>query len=84
MTIAYTRHALARMAERGISREEVEETLKNPVRQVPADRGRTESQGFIEREGKRQLLRVLSEGLLVVLVITVVATSRFEKYGVSP
>ena len=53
------------------------------VRQVPADRGRTESQGFIEREGKRQLLRVLSEGLLVVLVINVVATSRFEKYGVA-
>ena len=37
----------------------------------------------IEREGKKQLLRVLSEGQLVVLVITVVATSRFEKYGVS-
>ncbi len=71
------------MAERGISRKEVEETLMNPIRQVPADHGRTESQGFIERAGKRQLLRVLSEGQLVVLVITVVATSKFEKYGVS-
>ena len=55
----------------------------NPIRQVAADHGRTESQGFIERAGKRQLLRVLSEGQLVVLVITVVATSKFEKYGVS-
>jgi hypothetical protein len=71
------------MAERGISRKEVEETLMNPIRQVAADHGRTESQGFIERAGKRQLLRVLSEGQLVVLVITVVATSKFEKYGVS-
>jgi hypothetical protein len=83
MTINYTRHALARMAERGISRKEVEETLTNPIRQCPADHGRTESQGFIERAGKRQLLRVLSEGQLVVLVINVVATSKFEKYGVS-
>ena len=55
----------------------------NPIRQVATDHGRTESQGFIERAGKRQLLRVLSEGQLVVLVITVVATSKFEKYGVS-
>jgi len=71
------------MAERGISRKEVEETLLNPIRKVPADHGRTESQGFIERAGKKQLLRVLSEGQSVVLVITVVATSKFEKYGVS-
>lgn len=84
MTISYTKHALARMAERGISEEEVEATLANPVRRVDANRGRTESQGFIERAGKKQLLRVLSEGQVVVLVITVVATSKFEKYGVSP
>ena len=71
------------MADRGISRKEVEETLNNPLRQVPADRGRIESQGFIERAGKKQLLRVISEGQVVVLVITVVATSKFEKYGVS-
>jgi len=84
MTISYTKHALARMAERGISKEEVEATLANPVRRVDANRGRTESQGFIERAGNKQLLRVLSEGQVVVLVITVMATSKFEKYGVSP
>ena len=84
MTVSYTKHALTRMAERGISKEEVEATLANPVRRVDANRGRTESQGFIERAGKKQLLRVLSEGQVVVLVITVMATSKFEKYGVSP
>ena len=84
MTISYTKHALARMAERGISKEEVEATLANPVRRVDANRGRTESQGFIERAGKKHLLRVLSEGQVVVLVITVMATSKFEKYGLSP
>jgi hypothetical protein len=84
MTITYTKHALARMAERGISQLEVEATLKNPIRQIPADHGRTESQGFIERSGNKLLLRVISEGDLVVLVVTVMATSKFEKYGVSP
>jgi Domain of unknown function (DUF4258) len=84
MTIRYTKHALARMAERGISQEEVEVTVKNPIRQIPADHGRIESQGFIERSGSKQLLRVISEGDVVVLVVTVVATSKFEKYGVSP
>ncbi len=84
MTVTYTKHALARMAERGISQLEVEATLKNPNRQISADHGRIESQGFIERSGSKLLLRVISEGDLVVLVVTVMATSKFEKYGVSP
>ena len=83
MTITYTQHALARMAERGIGQQEVEATLKNPFRQIPVDHGRIESQGFIERSGNRQLLRVISEGHVVVLVVTVIATSKFQKYGVS-
>jgi primosomal protein N' len=83
MTITYTQHALARMAERGIGQQEVEATLKNPFRQIPVDHGRIESQGFIERSGNKQLLRVISEGHVVVLVVTVIATSKFQKYGVS-
>ena len=71
------------MAERGISQQAVEVTLKNPIRQIPADPRRIESQGFIERSANKQLLRVISEGDIVVLVITVMATSKFEKYGVS-
>jgi hypothetical protein len=58
--------------------------LKNPTRQIPADHGRIESQGFIERFGNKQLLRVISQGDVVVLVVTVMATSKFQKYGVSP
>jgi hypothetical protein len=72
------------MAERGIDQQEVEATLKNPIRQISVDHGRIESQGLIERSGKKLLLRVISEGCLVVLVVTVMATSKFEKYGVSP
>jgi hypothetical protein len=84
MQITYTQHALSRMAERGISREEVEATLAHPLRTVEAQNGRTESQGWVNRAGKRQLLRVVTEGAVVVLVITVMATSKFEKYGVQP
>ena len=39
---------------------------------------------LVKRSGKKQLLRVISEGEVVVLVVTVMATSKFEKYGVSP
>jgi len=65
MTITYTQHALARMAELGIDQQEVEATLKNPIRQIPVDHGRIESQGLIERSGKKLLLRVISEGRLL-------------------
>ena len=81
--ITYTQHAEIRMIERGISKAEVEATLANPIRTVAAQNGQIESQGWLERAGKRQLLRILTEGELVVLVITVMATSKFEKYGVS-
>jgi len=84
MQISYTQHALARMMERGISQAEVESTLADPVQTMSAQNGRIESQGWIERAGQRQLLRVLTEGDLVVLVITVMATTKFEKYGVAP
>jgi Domain of unknown function (DUF4258) len=40
MTITYTQHALARMAERGIGQQEVEATLKYPIRLIPAEHGR--------------------------------------------
>ncbi len=84
METTFTQHALARMAERGISQAEVLATLAQPIRTVDADNGRKEAQGWIERSGKRQLLRVIYEGNVVVMVVTVMATSKFEKYGVQP
>ena len=46
-----------------------------PVRKVPANNDLLEAQGWIDRAGKRLLLRVIYRGAVVVSVITVVATS---------
>jgi hypothetical protein len=83
MTVNFTQHALARMNERSISREEVIETLARPLNTVPALGARKEAQGWIERSSVRMLLRVIYEGDTVLTVITVMATSKFAKYGVN-
>jgi len=82
MQVTFTQHALARMVERGISRAEVLATLAQPLRTIDAQNDRLEAQGWLDRAGKRQLLRVLYDGDVVLMVITVMATSKFEKYGV--
>lgn len=84
MKVEFTQHALTRMVDRGISREEVLATLANPLRTVNAQNGRFEVQGWIDRSQKRLLLRVICEGAVVITVVTVMATSKFEKYGVTP
>jgi hypothetical protein len=84
MQVEFTQHALTRMAERGIERGEVLKTLANPLRVIDAANDRFEAQGWIERAEKRLLLRVICEHGVVVTVVTVMATSKFEKYGVAP
>ncbi len=84
MQVTFTQHALARMADRGISRAEVLATLEHPLRTIDVQNGRQEAQGWIERMGRRQLLRVIYENGVVVMVVTVMATSKIEKYGVQP
>ena len=84
MQIEFTQHALTRMAERGVSHDEVLNTLAHPLRTVTAENNRFEAQGWIERTNKRMLLRVICENGVVVTVVTVMATSKFEKYGVLP
>lgn len=83
-SITDTQHAEKHMLERGISKAEAVQTIAAPLRKILAQNGREEFQGRVERAGKQQLLRVLVEGNLVILVVTVMATSKFEKYGVSP
>jgi hypothetical protein len=84
MRIEFTQHTLARMVERGISHDEVPSTLLHPLRSVNAQNERFETQGWIERAQKRMLLRVICDKGVVVTVVTVMATSKFDKYGVTP
>lgn len=83
MLLRYTDHALARMADRGVSRAQVESVVGHPWRTLPAQQGREERQGLFERDGRPMLLRVILEQGEVVSVITVIATSRLSKYGVN-
>lgn len=84
MQVEFTQHALTRMRERSITRDEVLNTLTHPLRTIQAENDRLEAQGWIDRASKRMLLRVICEHGVVVTVVTVMATSKFEKYGVVP
>jgi hypothetical protein len=81
--IQFTAHALARMSERGVSREQVLAVVTTPLRVLPAKGEREEIQGLIERVGRPMLLRVVLERGVVVTIITVIATSKINKYGAS-
>lgn len=82
MLIDYTAHALARMTERGVSRDEVVQVIAKPLRTVEAAQGRVEFQGMLERATRPMLLRVIAErGDDALTVITVIATSKLGKYG---
>jgi hypothetical protein len=78
MQVEFTQHALARMAERGISRDEVLSTLDHPLRTVNVENSRFEAQGWVERSQKRMLLRVIYEDGLVVTVVTLMATASLK------
>ena len=83
-TIEFTSHALMRMAERGVTKAQVIEVLLHPREKVMANENRFEARGLLKRDGKTVLLRVIFERGAVTTVITVVATSKLAKYGVTP
>lgn len=53
MQIVFTQHALARMTERGVSRDEVLATIAHPIRSLNVENDRWEAQGWVERGAKR-------------------------------
>jgi hypothetical protein len=58
-------------------------TLDHKLRTVNAQNSRFEAQGWIERSQRRLLLRVIFENGVVITVVTVMVTSKLEKYGVT-
>ena len=82
--VHFTQHALARMAERKVTKDEVIGVLTNPREVVTANEERFEARGLIQRDARMMLLRVIYEHGEIVSVIIVVATSKLTKYGVTP
>ena len=78
MAFRFSRHALDRIAERGIPKEWIDTLLRSPGQSVPGYLGREVRQMRIEQDGKPMLLRVVTEGEVVV---TALLTSKLEKYG---
>jgi Domain of unknown function (DUF4258) len=82
--INFTQHALTRMAERHITKDEVIEVLLHPRELVEASEDRFEARGLIDRGDRKMLLRVIYAHGAILTAITVVATSQLAKYGVKP
>jgi hypothetical protein len=73
MATAYTEHAKTRMKTRGITRTEVEETLKKPTFTVPSRLGRLIS---IKKYGDKYLKVICENSNDKITVVTVYWTRR--------
>jgi hypothetical protein len=77
MNIRFTRHALDRMKERFVSRTQVNDALHSPDK---LDQNR---ECFVAKKisaGQRLLLVFFKKELDIVIVITVIETSKLNKY----
>lgn len=83
MIIKYTKHAMARMRERSISKEAIERAIQQPDKLQAS----TKSSGrFIAKkiwrggDGKHVLLIIFEHDRDCVKIVTVIDTSKIEKY----
>ncbi len=81
MEIAYTKHAMVTLEERGIEKGMVEEILRQPQQAIKGKEGKEVAQSVVERAGKDLLLRVVytREGK-ELKIITAYWASKIEKY----
>lgn len=76
-----TKHAQARMAERGISNKLLNEALHNPTEIMYDNNGRMlYKYVYIKENAKRLLIIVLIPEKNRVKIITVIDTSKIRKY----
>lgn len=75
MKIRYTLHAVERMRQRGITREEVEACLTNPDKVI-------EGKGFkfVKKLNDKALIVVYRMESDVIMVMTAYRTSKLRKY----
>jgi hypothetical protein len=76
--VIFTRHALQQAALRGISRDDILDTLANPDATVPGDAGKRVAQKIHGSQLLRVIHRIEPNG--DILVITAYKTSKVAKY----
>jgi len=83
--VRFTAYCLARMKERGLSREQIEAVLGSPGQDLLAKKGRHVAQSVTTspQRGKRALIRVFYEDIGEErVVINAYVTERPERYWV--
>ena len=84
MQIEFTQHALSRMKERGISRDEVLNTLAHPLRTVEAENERLESQGWIARDVRSCSMKIEYDPKADAMYIRLIAGTVVDSDEVRP
>lgn len=75
--IRYTIHAIRRLQERGISKDDVEECLYKPDRDVPLKWG---ARRCIKIKGRYALVVIYKVDNKDIIVVTAFLTSKIDKY----
>ena len=75
MKIRYTLHAIERMKQRGISREEIETCLNNPDKIIEGKESKC-----VKKLGDKALIVIYRMEADTIIVITAYRTSKMHKY----
>lgn len=80
MAFKFSKHALERIAERGIEKAVVESIIHKPLKET-IEEGKKVYHGLIKEKGKQFLIRIfINENVEPNLIITVYKTSKINKY----
>ena len=79
----FTEHALRRMRQRGVLREQVEQCIAHPENVFIGHEGRTVCESLVKRDdGSREILRVVVDhGESPPVVVTVLLESNLSRFG---
>ena len=81
MKIRYTTHAERQLAERNLSRKEIERIVRKPQKLIRQGTARHRAIGTIRRHAKRYLLVVIYDRTNAhIEVVTAFLTTKFKKY----
>lgn len=81
-SVRLTAHAQYQMKERNVSKDEIENTLRSPIKTTTQSDGRIQAVSKFEQQGKTYLRVVIYEETPdEIVVITTFITSKINKYS---